>query len=150
MYLTVATVTVTVVYSFMNVEYYFCKFRVSAHILVIAKGRYSVPKIQPEDKICKFCNLNEVEDEFHFVKPMRCQLYNTHRETPFRLLVFLWYWQFFSEDDLFINIMSVNEYVVVTWYTWYVQCLYYPLYSSLISDRVCKTRYAWLMSFLLI
>jgi hypothetical protein len=46
--------------------------RVSDHFLEIQKGRYT--RIKKENRICKFCDLKEVEDEFHFF--FRCK--NNH------------------------------------------------------------------------
>ena len=50
-----------------NLRSPFCKLCFSAHQLMIEKGRYVNPKIPPEDRICKICDLNVVEDEFHFI-----------------------------------------------------------------------------------
>ena len=52
----------------------FCKLRISAHMLMIEKGRYLSPKVNSEDRLCKLCDRNEVEDEFHFI--MKCTLYD--------------------------------------------------------------------------
>ena len=41
------------------------QFRVSAHGLGIKSGRYK--KRTALERICKFCNLNTVEDEVHFI-----------------------------------------------------------------------------------
>ena len=40
------------------------QFRVSAHRLEIESGRYKKKTVS--ERICKFCNLNTVEDEVHF------------------------------------------------------------------------------------
>jgi hypothetical protein len=53
----------------------FSKLRVSAHNLMIEAGRHSTPKLSPENRICSHCNLNEVEDEYHFI--MRCKVYDS-------------------------------------------------------------------------
>ncbi len=42
-----------------------CGFRISAHTLQIEKGRFS--KIPREERICKNCSLNKIEDEEHFL-----------------------------------------------------------------------------------
>jgi hypothetical protein len=39
------------------------------HFLEIERGRYT--RIKKENRICKFCDLKEVEDEFHFF--FRCK-----------------------------------------------------------------------------
>ena len=54
----------------------FTKFRISAHVLEIERGRYK--KIDVNNRICKFCTLGAVEDEHHFI--FSCPLYNNKRE----------------------------------------------------------------------
>ena len=45
-----------------------CKLRLTAHNLLIETGRYVKPKNMPRsERICKNCNLNIIENEFHFV-----------------------------------------------------------------------------------
>ena len=64
-----------------------CKFRISAHSLRIETGRYektkdssgNYSKLEKENRICKFCNLRMVEDEFHFL--LNCPLYSDIRHT---------------------------------------------------------------------
>ena len=41
---------------------------------MIEKGCYVIPRLSPENRICQICNLNAVEDEFHFI--MKCSAYN--------------------------------------------------------------------------
>ena len=41
--------------------------RMSAHRLAIETGRHVKPKISKEERICKNCALEEVEDESHFL-----------------------------------------------------------------------------------
>ncbi len=53
------------------------KLRISSHSLRIESGRHTFPKTAIEDRICNHCDLNKVEDEYHFV--MECALYNTQR-----------------------------------------------------------------------
>ena len=50
-----------------NVEWKLCliKFRVSSHNLLIETGRHCNVKV--ENRICKHCKLNEIEDEKHFL-----------------------------------------------------------------------------------
>ena len=51
------------------------KLRCSSHILQIEKGRHiNQPR---EERLCKLCNLNEIETEDHLL--LRCTLYNTLR-----------------------------------------------------------------------
>ena len=45
-----------------------CNIRISAHHLMIEFGRYKKPKpLSREERICQNCNLNEVENEIHFL-----------------------------------------------------------------------------------
>ena len=41
------------------------KFRLSSHELLIEKGRHL--HITREDRLCKYCNMNLVENEYHFL-----------------------------------------------------------------------------------
>jgi len=43
------------------------KFRLSSHDLEIEKGRYHKPVIPAEQRLCRLCNSNKVEDESHFI-----------------------------------------------------------------------------------
>ena len=45
----------------------FTKLRISAHPLMIEKGRHLTPKIPVDQRIGTLCSLNEVEDELHFM-----------------------------------------------------------------------------------
>ena len=49
------------------------RFRVSAHTLLIEKGRYH--NIERGKRICQMCDMNDVEDEYHFI--LKCPFY-TH------------------------------------------------------------------------
>ena len=61
------------------------QFRLSAHKLEIEKGRFiSNTYIPPKERLCKECNMNECEDEKHFL--LHCPLY-TNLENPFSILV---------------------------------------------------------------
>ena len=46
---------------------------------MIENGRYVIPRLPPENRICQICNLNAV-DEFHFI--MKCSAYSDIRFTP--------------------------------------------------------------------
>ena len=51
------------------------RLRITAHNLAIETGRYDGRERQ--ERICNKCDLNEVEDEYHFV--MKCTLYRDFR-----------------------------------------------------------------------
>ena len=59
----------------------FCKLRICAHMLMIEKGRYLSPTVNPEDRLCKLCDRTKGEDEFHFI--MKCTLYYALRNDLF-------------------------------------------------------------------
>ncbi len=60
---------------------YLSMLRLSCHPLKIETGRYR--KIPQELRLCDFCNLNEVESEYHMI--MRCSLYNNLRDNFFSM-----------------------------------------------------------------
>ena len=49
------------------------RFRMSSHTLAIETGRHAKPKIAKEERKCRYCNLEDVEDEEHFL--LKCPLY---------------------------------------------------------------------------
>ena len=53
------------------------RFRMSSHTLAIETGRHAKPKIAKEERKCRCCNLDYVEDEKHFL--LKCPLYNEER-----------------------------------------------------------------------
>ena len=89
----------------------FCKLRISAHKLMIEMGRYSIPKIPPENRLCQFCDLKEVENEFHFV--MRCKLLDQPRQKLFSELSDICDTDNISSDVLFLMIMSAKDFDIV-------------------------------------
>lgn len=56
------------------------QLRISAHRLEIEAGRYK--NKQACERICKSCDLNQVEDEIHFLSS--CSLYNSERDIFFQ------------------------------------------------------------------
>jgi hypothetical protein len=56
-----------------------CRMRISDHFLEIERGRCT--RIKKENRICKFCDLKEVEDEFHVF--FRCKNNHTLRQQRF-------------------------------------------------------------------
>ena len=53
-----------------------CRYRVSAHRLYIETGRYK--NIPRNERLCKNCSANEIEDEAHFL--IKCDKLNNKRE----------------------------------------------------------------------
>ena len=58
----------------------FSRLRVSNPKLEIDLGRYR--NIPSEERYCRLCNLNQEDDEFHFI--MSCSVYSEHREQFFQ------------------------------------------------------------------
>ena len=54
------------------------RFRLSNHVLEIEKGRHCKPKLPVEERICRICNNNTIEDEYHFI--CVCPAYQTLRQ----------------------------------------------------------------------
>ena len=66
------------------------KFRLSSHDLAIEKGSYNI-NINRENRLCTYCNMNVIENEFHFLlvcpkyrhlryfKPYFCQWPNVNK-----------------------------------------------------------------------
>ena len=53
------------------------RLRLSCHKLQIEVQRYSKIYIEPDQRICKMCNLNRCEDELHFL--LQCTKYKEER-----------------------------------------------------------------------
>ena len=55
------------------------KLQISAHDLLIETGRYTKPKKTPvENRLCRVCKSNNIEDEPHFI--LHCSFYNDLRK----------------------------------------------------------------------
>lgn len=62
------------------------KFRLSSHNLEIERGRYfNVPR---SERICKICQMNVIENEFHF--RLTCPLYTDLRRKYFKPYYYRW------------------------------------------------------------
>ena len=56
------------------------KFRLSSHDLAIERGRFE--NIPRDERICRYCNLNMIENEYHFL--LVCSLYRDLRRKYFK------------------------------------------------------------------
>jgi hypothetical protein len=97
-----------VVMFYRSARSHFTKLRISAHNLMIEKGRHVSPKIEPHNRICTLCNLNSVEDEFHFI--MECPFYSTLRIDLLNVFSDIYNLNSMSNIDIFKLIMSVSDY----------------------------------------
>ena len=83
-----------------NYIYLLTKFRLSAHQLRIEQGRYN-GTARP-DRLCIFCNMNEIEDEYHFI--LICPLYKDIRSACIKK----YYWKHASMFKL-VQLMSLKN-----------------------------------------
>ena len=84
----------------------FTKLRISAHNLMIEKGRHL--KMQAHDRVCKLCDLNVIEDEFHFM--MICPFYSTLRKTVLDEISEIHNFDLLNNNDIFAIIMGNTDY----------------------------------------
>ena len=99
----------------LNTTYNYCKhvvnpklrqslarLRVNCHKLLIEIGRYCIPKIPAEERLCKCCNLQRVEDEMHLVSV--CPFHKQNRETLYDIAV--------KECKVFSSLSNRNKFLV--------------------------------------
>jgi len=88
------------------------RLRVSSHKLNVELGRHSRPPVPRTERICNFCDVNEIDDEIHFM--IKCKF---HDEARSSLLNEIINYQYISDnlspETLFQCIMtSKNEKVL--------------------------------------
>ena len=86
----------------------FSRLRVSAHSLLIEKGRHlNIPR---DKRLCKLCESNEIEDELHFM--LKCSYYDKIRVTLFNNISEACTVDFnkLSDNEKFVFLMSVSDY----------------------------------------
>ena len=74
------------------------RFRVSAHTLLSEKGRYH--NIERGKRLCQMCDMNDVEDEYHFI--LKSRFY-----TNLRLLYIKKYYCFKPSVFNLVQLLSV-------------------------------------------
>ena len=81
------------------------RFRMSSYTLTIETGSHDKSKIVKEERKCRYCNLDDVEDEEHFL--LKCPLYNEECLSLFNSVMLnvsalsLW--------DILLNLLSSKE-----------------------------------------
>ena len=85
------------------------RFRMSSHTLAIETGRHAKPKIAKEERKSRYCNLDDVEDEEHFL--LKCPLYNEERLSLFNSVVLNV--SAMSQRDVFVYLLSSKEPITV-------------------------------------
>ena len=74
----------------------FIKFCISNHNLCIEVGRHCKPKVPREERLCKVCVQNEIEDEIHLL--FHCTKYEYIRK------------QFIAKQSQIWNLTSFDDY----------------------------------------
>ena len=88
----------------------FTRLRLSCHKLEIEVGRYN--NVDVVDRICKYCNLNQCEDEEHFL--IQCDLYKTPREILFIYIIKIFpSFNKLNNHQKFVFLMSTNDKMLV-------------------------------------
>ena len=77
------------------------KIRLSAHTLKIETGRYGIHRLERTQRICDFCDKQEVEDEVHFVT--NCPLYSDLRKLYFK--------EFQEKCKNFVNLSARSKFL---------------------------------------
>ena len=63
-------------YTREKIQVAFTKFRLSSYDLAIERGRFE--NIERHDRLCRYCNINMIENECHFMSV--CPLYRGLRK----------------------------------------------------------------------
>ena len=86
----------------------YTKFRISAHTLAIETGRHTRPVTPVENRLCRNCELQETEDEFHAL--LRCTLYKDKRKEAFDAIDILCNnFNILSEEDKLIYLFNSED-----------------------------------------
>jgi hypothetical protein len=75
--------------------------------LAVETVRYSRPQISLNERLCKFCNTNSVENEIHFL--MLCPLYSDIRYELFQTLEFINNFNIMNVENKFIELMNCDK-----------------------------------------
>ena len=73
--------------------------------LAIETGRHAKPKIAKEERKCRYCKLDDVEDEEHFL--LKCPLYNKQRLSLYNSVVLNV--SAMSQGDVFVYLLGSKE-----------------------------------------
>ena len=82
------------------------RLRISSHKLLVEKGRHN--HIPLQQRICHYCNLNEIEDESHFI--VDCTLYNNERKILFNCIQdYLPSFRYLDRKEKFTFLMNLDN-----------------------------------------
>ena len=81
------------------------QLRVSSHRLAIETGRHTRPPILASERICKYCHLQNIDDELHFIT--ECDYHATERDNLYQT-VQRYVPNFIAKDnhDRFVDILT--------------------------------------------
>ena len=85
------------------------RYRMSSHDLNIERGRFNNPITPKNQRICTRCELNEIDDEIHFL--LYCSAINNKREILFDSVVAIINIQ--PTNEMFLRIMTSRNITVV-------------------------------------
>ena len=89
----------------------YTKFRISAHTLAIETGRHTRPITSVENRICRYCESNETEDESHAL--LRCIKYMDKRNDIFgAITVICQNFAYLSAQDKLVYLMNSDDEVL--------------------------------------
>ena len=85
------------------------RYRMSSHDLNIERGRFNNPITPQNQRICTRCELNEIDDEIHFL--LHCSAMNNEREILFDSVAAIINIQ--PTNEMFLRIMTSGDMTVV-------------------------------------
>ena len=106
------------------------RYHMSSHDLNIERGRFNNPIIPKNQRICKRCELNELDDEIHLL--LHCSAMNNVREILFDSVAAIINIQ--PTNKMFLRIMTSRDITVV-------KSLAQFIYGCLNKLRVKNTEY---------
>ena len=83
------------------------RLRFSSHNLLIEQGRHSRPVVPRNERLCKFCPLNEIDDEIHFL--MTCTFHSDERNALFKITYPLLGVKDYSEKCTYFKIIMSSK-----------------------------------------
>ena len=95
------------------------RFRVSSHSLEIENGRHCKPKIPVDQRLCKCCTSQSIEDEVHFL--IQCELYaDLRQELLTKISGVCDNFKRQRPEDQFYSLMTSENSLIVSWLAKYV------------------------------
>ena len=89
--------------------------------IAIETGRHAKPKIAKEERKCRYCNRDDVEDDKHFL--LKCPLYKEERLSLCDSVVLNV--SAMSQGDVFVHLLSSKEPTTVKALgTFFIQCIH--------------------------